>query len=141
MLSGRTFRTSEARKAASSCAVRPTGSSAVRGVNWQRGGSRRTLSKRRRVVRPAACVIRSQKGELCFNGRSSDIVQGVLGVPWLKDTHLVAANSVPGNNSVLSMRGADMALEISMCMPTRRNSLRTASPGSGILVAALPSIE
>ncbi|KAF8304302.1 hypothetical protein TcYC6_0039470 [Trypanosoma cruzi] len=35
---------------------------ALRGVKWQRSGSRRTLSERRRAVRPAACVIRPQRG-------------------------------------------------------------------------------
>ncbi|KAF8306685.1 hypothetical protein TcBrA4_0021760 [Trypanosoma cruzi] len=50
------------------------------------------------------------------------------------------SSQCPGNNSVLSMRGADVVLEISMWRRKRRNSLRMASPGSGILVAALPSI-
>ncbi|KAF8304257.1 hypothetical protein TcYC6_0038730 [Trypanosoma cruzi] len=66
------------------------------------------LSERRQAVRPAACVIRPQRGAGRFNGRSSDTVRGVLGVPWLEDARLVAAHSVPGNNSLLSMRGADV---------------------------------
>ncbi|RNC53156.1 hypothetical protein TcCL_ESM09540 [Trypanosoma cruzi] len=98
------------------------------------------LSERRRAVRPAACVIRPQRGAGRFNGRSSDTVRGVLGVPWLEDAHPVAAHSVPGNNSLLSMRGANVVWEIPMWPQKRRGSLRTASPGSGILVSAFLSV-
>ncbi|RNF03820.1 hypothetical protein TcG_11282 [Trypanosoma cruzi] len=69
------------------------------------------LSNGKRAVRPAACVIRPQRGAGRFNGRSSDTVRGVLGVPWLEDGHPVAARSVPENNAVLSMRGADAVRE------------------------------
>ncbi|KAF8281835.1 hypothetical protein TcYC6_0007020 [Trypanosoma cruzi] len=49
-----------------------------------------------------------QRGAGRFNGRSSDTVQGVPGVPWLEYAHPVAAHSAPDNNAVLSMRGADV---------------------------------
>ncbi|RNC33003.1 hypothetical protein TcCL_Unassigned04339 [Trypanosoma cruzi] len=50
MLSGRTHRSAGACKSASSCAVRPTGSSVVRGVKWQRSGSKGIRSERQRAV-------------------------------------------------------------------------------------------
>ncbi|RNC57538.1 hypothetical protein TcCL_ESM04845 [Trypanosoma cruzi] len=65
------------------------------------------LSERQRAVHPATCVIQSQRGAGRFNGRSSDTVQDVLGVPWLEDAHPAAAHSVPGENSVINKRGAD----------------------------------
>ncbi|RNC41965.1 hypothetical protein TcCL_NonESM08461 [Trypanosoma cruzi] len=65
-------------------------------------------SERRKAVRPVTCVIRSQRGAGRFKGRSSDTVQGVLGVPWLEDAHPAAAHSVPGENSVINKRGADV---------------------------------
>ncbi|RNE96380.1 hypothetical protein TcG_13037 [Trypanosoma cruzi] len=96
-LSRRRLRTAGARKAASSCAVRPKESSAVRGVKWQRSGSRCMLSERQRAVRPAACVIWSQKGAGRFNDRSSDTVQGGLGVPWPNDAHTTAVDGGVGD--------------------------------------------
>ncbi|RNE96797.1 hypothetical protein TcG_12858, partial [Trypanosoma cruzi] len=64
------------------------------------------------------------------NGRSSDTVQGVPGVPWLEYAQPAAARSVPGNNAVLSM-----------WWRTRRGPLRTASPGREIVVAAFQCID
>ncbi|EAN98252.1 hypothetical protein Tc00.1047053508999.49 [Trypanosoma cruzi] len=70
------------------------------------------LSERRRAVRPAACVIQSQRGAGRFKGLSSGVVVlAVLGVPWLEDAHPVAAHSAPDENPLLSMRGADVARE------------------------------
>ncbi|RNC32866.1 hypothetical protein TcCL_Unassigned04490 [Trypanosoma cruzi] len=69
------------------------------------------LSERRKAVRPAAWVIWSQRGAGRFNGRSSDTVRGVLGVPWLEDAHPAAAHIVAEENPGLSMRGADVVRE------------------------------
>ncbi|RNC52359.1 hypothetical protein TcCL_ESM10423, partial [Trypanosoma cruzi] len=54
---------------------------------------------------------RSQKCAGRFDGRSSDTVRSVLGVPWLEDAHPVAAHSVADKNPVLSMRGAGVVRE------------------------------
>ncbi|KAF8303946.1 hypothetical protein TcYC6_0037460 [Trypanosoma cruzi] len=140
MLSGRTLRSAGACKAARSCAVRPQRELGCPGgqVAAQRI---QTHAQRETTSRPSSGLRHTTpERRRPLQGRSSDTVRGVLGVPWLEGTHLVAAHGVPGNDTLLSMRVRMWCGEIPMWPQKRRGPLRTASPGSGILVAAFLSV-
>ncbi|KAF8286541.1 hypothetical protein TcYC6_0020400 [Trypanosoma cruzi] len=98
------------------------------------------LSERRRAVRPAVCVIRPQRGAGRF--------KAVRLTPSRASGRAVAGRRPPrcgsrrpGQQFAAQHEGRMWSGEIPMWPQKRRGSLRTASPGSGILVAALPSID
>ncbi|EKF29123.1 hypothetical protein MOQ_007108 [Trypanosoma cruzi marinkellei] len=102
--------------------------------------SRRILRRRIRNGRNAAAGngsgresgdTRPLTGAGRFNGRSSDVVQSFFGAPWLDGVRPVAAHSPPGDNAVLSMRGADAV----------RGYPHVAAEASRFLVAALPCVD